>query len=93
MPLVRRPIESAPTSATTVILEDHAVAGLSGWGWADNRYGGDGPPIHFAASGPQRIRIQAREDSVGLDQIVLSAVRYRTIAPGRTRTDSTIVPK
>src|SRR5581483_853817 len=81
------------TSAATVIIEDRAGAGLSGWGWADNGYGIDGAPIYFARSGPQRLRIQPREDGIGLDQIVLSAVRYRTVAPGAAKNDTTIVPR
>jgi hypothetical protein len=80
-------------SAATVIIEDRTKAGLSGWGWADNGYGTDGPLIYFAASGPQRLRVQVREDGIGLDQIVLSAVRFKTIAPGATKNDSTIVPR
>lgn len=63
------------TSAAEYLLEDCANCGLSGWGWQDNGYGAGvlGPPIYFAASGPQRIRIQVREDGLGIDQIVLSA--------------------
>jgi hypothetical protein len=81
------------TTATAVVIEDASGAGLSGWGWADNGYGTDGPLIYFATSGAQRLRVQVREDGVGLDQIVLSAVRFRTIAPGATKNDSTIVPR
>lgn len=79
------------TDATVVSVEDGANAGLSGWGWADNGYGSVGPTITFATSGPQRLRVQAREDGVSLDQIVLSPQRYLTAAPGLTKDDTTIL--
>jgi glucose/arabinose dehydrogenase len=82
------------TQATPVILEDCGGCGLAGWGWADNAYGAGalGPLIYFAAAGPQRLRIQAREDGVSLDQIVLSATAYLAVSPGATKNDSTILP-
>ena len=69
------------------------VAGLSNWGWEDNGWGNGvlGPQIFFAASGPQRIRIQPREDGLSIDQIVLSPARYLTTAPGPTKNDTTIL--
>jgi hypothetical protein len=81
------------TSATKYTLEDCSGCGLSGWGWQDNGYGAGvlGPPIYFAASGAQRMRIQVREDGLGLDQIVLSAVQYFSNAPGVTKDDTTIL--
>ena len=76
------------SSAVTVILEDCSGCGVKGWAWADTGYGRGvlGPLVYFAQGGLQRIRIQAREDGVGLDQIVLSAVstRRRLRAPRRT---------
>jgi Bacterial Ig domain/Right handed beta helix region len=83
------------TSATWVGLEECSGCGLAGWGWQDNGWGAGvlGPPIYFAASGRQRIRIQVREDGLGLDQIVLSAARYLTAAPGPSKNDTTILPK
>jgi hypothetical protein len=82
------------TSATIVVLEDCSGCNVQGWGWADNAYGLNalGPLVYFAASGPQRIRIQVREDGLAIDQIVLSAVKYKTAAPGATKNDSTILP-
>jgi hypothetical protein len=81
------------TSATAVILEDSTNAAISGWGWADNGYGAGvlGPEIYFATHGPQTIRIQTREDGLGIDQLVLSANRYRASAPGAMRDDHTIL--
>jgi hypothetical protein len=38
------------------------------------------------------LRIQAREDGVGIDQVVLSSVKYLTARPGATKNDATIVP-
>ena len=48
-------------------------------------------PIYFAASGPQTIRIQIREDGLALDQVVLSAGRYLSSAPGAAKNDTTIL--
>jgi glucose/arabinose dehydrogenase/PKD repeat protein len=79
------------TSATAVIIEECSGCGLSGWGWSDNGYGGDGPLIYFPTSGPQRMRIQAREDGISIDQIVLSRGTYLSRAPGATRNDTTIL--
>ncbi len=81
------------TAATTYILEDCNGCGLSGWGWQDNGYGTGvlGPLIYFDASGPQRLRIHVREDGLGIDQIVLSAVKYLTSAPGAVKGDTTIL--
>jgi hypothetical protein len=39
------------------------------------------------------MRVQVREDGLGIDQIVLSAAAYLTARPGATRNDATIVPK
>jgi phosphatidylserine/phosphatidylglycerophosphate/cardiolipin synthase-like enzyme len=81
------------TSATTVMIEDATNATISGWGWADNGYGTGvlGPVVYFAASGPQTIRIQAREDGLGIDQVVLSSVYYPTTSPGAINNDNTIL--
>lgn len=82
------------TSATAIVLEECNGCGLQGWGWADNGYGLNtlGPLVYFAASGRQRIRIQVREDGLAIDQIVLSAVKYKSAAPGATKNDTTILP-
>jgi hypothetical protein len=81
------------TSATAVIIEDGSGAVISNWAWADNGYGAGvlGQPIYFAASGPQRIRIQKREDGVGIDQVVLSSATYLNSRPGATNNDNTIL--
>ena len=81
------------TSATEVNLEDCSGCGLSGWGWQDNGWGTGvlGPTIRFATTGTQTIRIQTREDGLRIDQIVLSAERYLTTAPGALKNDSTIL--
>ena len=82
-------------SATSVILEDCSNCGVKGWGWSDNGYGLNvlGPVVHFASSGPQRLRIQVREDGLGIDQIVLSAIVYSSLSPGATKNDTIIVPR
>jgi predicted amidohydrolase len=90
------PIYRIGTSAAAPVnLEDCSGCGLSGWGWQDNGYGAGvlGPPIYFATTGTQRLRIQVREDGYGLDQIVLSAQKYLTTAPGALKNDATIIPR
>jgi hypothetical protein len=81
-------------SATTVVLEDCSGCGLNGWGWADSGYGTGvlGPPVYFAASGPQTIRIQGREDGISIDQVVISNGLYLTRSPGAPSGDATILP-
>ena len=83
------------TDATTVVLEDCAGCGLSGWGWQDNASGSaaPGPVVYFANTGIQRMRIQTREDGLSLDQIVLSPSDYLTNAPGAPKNDATILPE
>jgi hypothetical protein len=83
------------TSATIYTLEDCVGCGLSGWGWQDNGLGAGvlGPLVYFAKSGPQRIRVQVREDGLGIDQIVLSTQKYLTRAPGATKNDGVILPQ
>ncbi|MGE5814185.1 MAG: Ig-like domain-containing protein, partial [Acidobacteriota bacterium] len=76
-----------------VILEDCSGCGVSGWGWQDNGYGQNvlGRDVYFATTGRQTIRIQAREDGVAVDQIVLSPATYRTVSPGTLKNDTTIL--
>ena len=81
------------TSSYVVNLEDDASVGVSGWGWQDNGYGTGvlGPLVRFATTGTQTIRIQIREDGFRFDQIVLSAEKYLTTAPGALKDDTTIL--
>ena len=79
--------------AAAMILEECAGCGVSGWGWFDNGYGTDGPLIYFGSTGQQTMRIQAREDGISIDQIVLSTSRYLTAAPGPAKNDGTILPE
>jgi hypothetical protein len=81
------------TAATSVSIEDGLNAGVAGWGWADNSYDTLAAPLFFAATGPQTIRVQVREDGLSLDQIVLSSSSYLTKAPGATKNDTTILPR
>ena len=81
------------SSAAEVNLEDCSGCGLSGWGWQDNGYGGMGGPIYFATTGPQRLRVQTREDGFSIDELVLSSSRYLAQSPGALKNDTTIVPR
>jgi hypothetical protein len=83
------------SSATTISLEDCSGCGLSGWGWQDNGYptGVFGANIYFSTSGSHTIRVQVREDGLGIDQIVLSPSAYLTTSPGTLKNDTTILPK
>jgi regulation of enolase protein 1 (concanavalin A-like superfamily) len=81
------------TAAAQFLLESCSGCGVAGWGWEDHAWGTGvmAPPIYFATSGPQRIRIQNREDGLSIDQIVLSAERFMNAPPGPGKLDSTIV--
>ena len=80
-------------SSAEVNLEECSGCGAVGVGLAGQRLrrGRLGPPIYFATSGVQRLRIQTREDGLGIDQIVLSAGRYLSSAPGTVKDDGTIL--
>ena len=67
---------SASTSAAEVNLEDCSACGVSRLGLAGQRLRrGDvsDRELRFATTGPHTIRVQVREDGIGIDQIVLSA--------------------
>lgn len=80
--------------STWVGIENCSGCGLSGWGWQDNGYGAGvlGPTVYFAEPGTHTLRFQAREDGIGIDQVVLSAVKYIETAPGALKNDTTILP-
>src|SRR6185369_14318273 len=75
-------------------LEDDLNRGLAGWGWQDNGWGAGvfGPLIYFQSTGAQTIRIQAREDGLSIDQVVLSPDTYLNASPGALKNDTTILP-
>ena len=84
------------TSSLSYNLEECTGCGLQGWGWQDNGWGSPGlagPLIYFARDGAQRIRVQVREDGLGIDQIVLSSVRWVQSAPGAAKNDTVMLPK
>jgi hypothetical protein len=78
-----------------VNLEECGGCGVNGWGWQDNGFGVNtfGPLIYFAASGPQTIRIQVREDGFSIDQIVLSPDTFLNVRPGASKLDGVILPR
>jgi len=51
----------------------------------------NGVTLRFREAGMKRLRIQVREDGVSIDQIVLSAVKYRTTRPGTAKNDTLIL--
>jgi hypothetical protein len=79
------------TQGLAVILEEGRGAGVSGWGWNDQDWGGSAQPVYFAQTGVTTIRIQQREDGVMWDQLILSSARYLTSRPGAVSNDHTLV--
>ncbi|MFY9569977.1 MAG: endonuclease/exonuclease/phosphatase family protein, partial [Blastocatellia bacterium] len=81
------------TSGTTINLEDCSGYGLAGWGWQDNGWGVGvmGSLIYFQSTGSQTLRVQAREDGMSIDQIVLSPGTYLNASPGALRNDTVIL--
>jgi phosphatidylserine/phosphatidylglycerophosphate/cardiolipin synthase-like enzyme len=80
------------TSAAEYNLEDCSGCGVAGWGWQDNGWGVGvmGPNIFFDVTGPQTLRIQAREDGLSIDQIILSPSKFSSTFPGALKNDVTI---
>jgi hypothetical protein len=83
------------TSAAMVNLQDCSGCTISGWGWQDNGFGSgvSGDLLRFSSTGTHTLRIQAREDGISIDQIVLSPETFLTTAPGARQNDTTILPK
>jgi phosphatidylserine/phosphatidylglycerophosphate/cardiolipin synthase-like enzyme len=82
------------TSDSAVVnLEDCSGCGLDGWGWQDNGWGVGvlGPPIYFATTGANTLRVQNREDGLMIDQIVLSPATYLERSPGMLKNDATVL--
>jgi phosphatidylserine/phosphatidylglycerophosphate/cardiolipin synthase-like enzyme len=87
-----------PINSTSGLLVNLATtsdaSSLNAWGWQNGAYWlSQSTLISFGSSGPQTMRIQVREDGVEIDQIVLSSIAFRDVAPGPVTNDSTIVPK
>jgi hypothetical protein len=85
------------TSALSVNLEECSGCGLSGWGWRDEGWGARDivgtVTLRFPANRSlwHQLRIQTREDGVMIDQIVLSANKYKRTRPGAVKNDTTIL--
>jgi hypothetical protein len=87
------------SSALSVNLEECSGCGLSGWGWRDEAWGSKGAvgtvTLRFPAarhgSMLHTLRVQTREDGVMIDQIVLSAKKYKSTRPGAVKNDGTIL--
>jgi len=50
-----------------------------------------GALIYFQTSGPQRLRVQSREDGLSIDELVLSPAQYLTTAPGSLKNDQHVI--
>jgi hypothetical protein len=82
------------SSSAEVILQDGPSGSVPNkWGWADDGWETVGQPIYFAATGTHKLRIQAREDGMIIDQIVLSPTTYFIDAPGPRTDDLKILPE
>ena len=82
------------TSGLLYNLEECSGCGVSGWGWSGGAWWvSQEVTIRFATDGQKTVRVQTREDGVDVDQIVLSPSNYLSGAPGRSRDDSTILPR
>src|SRR5204863_4906735 len=80
------------TESAEVVLQDGPYGATpTNWGWTDNGWSGLGAPIFFATDGSHVIRVQQREDGAVIDQIVMSADRYSTTAPGQSLNDTTVL--
>ena len=84
------------TSGLAVNLEECSGCGISGWGWEDDGWGAVDKPgvtLRFPNLKWQHLRIQTREDGFSIDQIVLSARKYKTQRPGTAKNDNTILDR
>jgi regulation of enolase protein 1 (concanavalin A-like superfamily) len=82
------------TAGLMVNLENCSGCGVAGWGWQNTAYWlSQATTVTFATTGTHTMRIQVREDGVQIDQIVLSAAKYLSAAPGGLKNDATIVAK
>jgi hypothetical protein len=87
------------TDGLAVNLEECSGCGISGWGWRDEAWGTRGAigtaTVRFPAESGNRmwhtIRVQIREDGAIIDQIVFSAVKYKSTRPGAVKNDHTIL--
>src|SRR5262249_19189310 len=80
-------------TADVYSLEECLNCGVAGWGWNDTHWGvmgALGANVQFANDGAHTIRVQPREDGLSIDQIVLSADRFLTSAPGTNKLDTVI---
>lgn len=82
------------SDALLINLESCRGCGMAGWGWQDRAYWlSQSPIVRFSTTGSHRIRVQIREDGVGIDQIVLSPSTYLTRSPGLVANDTVVVSK
>ena len=80
------------TEALLVNLERCNNCGVAGWGWQNGAYWlAQNAMVTFASSGTQTLRVQTREDGVEIDQVVLSALKYKSSAPGARLNDTTLL--
>jgi hypothetical protein len=79
------------TEGLTLNRQACASCALNQWGWYDSAYWLKQITTLTFTAGSQTLRVQTREDGVDIDQIVLSPVAYRLVAPGLADFDNTMV--
>ena len=82
------------TSGLLFNLEECTGCGVSNWGWSGGAWWvSQELAIQFPTDGTKTIRIQTREDGVEIDQIVISSASYMNGSPGRSKDDTTLLPR
>ncbi|HVG20549.1 MAG TPA: PQQ-dependent sugar dehydrogenase [Blastocatellia bacterium] len=81
------------TSAAWVVIEDCYDGGNQSWGWNDDGWCGFGTSVFFETTGVQKIRVQAREDGIIIDQVVISSNAFLNRSPGALKNDVVILPR
>ena len=82
-------------SAMGISLEECAGCGVSGWGWHDDGWGAGvrGPAVYFKSNGYHTVRIQAHEDGLAIDQVIISSRAWLTAKPGAPKRSTNVYPR
>ncbi|PYR39697.1 MAG: hypothetical protein DMF93_13250 [Acidobacteria bacterium] len=81
--------------AMAISLEECAGCGVSGWGWHDDGWGAGvrGPAVYFKSNGYHTVRIQAHEDGLAIDQVIISSRAWLTAKPGAPKNSTNVYPR